>query len=417
MIAEALLALSLQGNPAALFDIQEKWLYAEEVEQFDFTRKYMRQHGELPPFDLLQDKFNLKVRGKPARFAHYVEELKKRFVYTTLIENLPAQVRAAKGRPLETLAEIKQLIASVEDVRGQSDLNYSRNAESRIDRYNSKIGTDGITYISTGDPILDMYLHGYNKSDLVTIAGKSGLKKSWLLVELAIKCNRSLSDIMGPTLFVTNEMPDTEIVDRMDCYNFKLPYNDFLEGTLDLQTLTRYKKGLRRIQDIDERIEIIYNCNTFDALRQKIMIYQPSVLFLDGAYLMEPGMPEDWTKIVHITRNLKQLAKDTGVPIICTTQLKRGSKNVRSKLTFDAQEDFAWGSSFVQDSDVAIRGYQDAQMQYYSQVGLEFAKGRRIKPGAEIIWTPDLDTMNFTFEEMNDDEFKKFTGDNETVNF
>ena len=104
-------------------------------------------------------------------------------------------------------------------------------------------------------------------------------------------------------------------------------------------------------------------------------------------------MQEGWEKIVYITRNLKRLAKNFKTPIINTTQLKRGANKSGSKFSLDGQDDFAYSSSYTQDSDIAIRMYQDADMKFHELVGCEVVKGRRVVGGTTLIFQNDLSNM------------------------
>ena len=108
---------------------------------------------------------------------------------------------------------------------------------------------------------------------------------------------------------------------------------------------------------------------------------------------MESKMAEGWERIVYITRNLKQIAKNFKVPIINTTQLKRGSSKSGSKFSLDGQDDFAYSSSYSQDSDIAIRMFQDADMKFHDLIGCEVVKGRRVIGGTTLIFQNDLNNM------------------------
>ena len=108
---------------------------------------------------------------------------------------------------------------------------------------------------------------------------------------------------------------------------------------------------------------------------------------------MESRQTEGWEKIAYITRNLKRIAKSFKTPIINTTQLRRGSGKTGSKFALDGQDDFAYGSSFVQDSDIAIRMFQTADMKYNELVGLEVVKGRRAPAGTTLTFQNDLSNM------------------------
>lgn len=108
--------------------------------------------------------------------------------------------------------------------------------------------------------------------------------------------------------------------------------------------------------------------------------------------------------IVYITRNLKRLAKNFGVPIINTTQLKRGTAKAGSKFALDGQDDFAYSSSYSQDSDIAIRMFQDADMKFHDLVGCEVVKGRRVVSGTTFYFQNDLLKMNQSMTLAVEDE-------------
>jgi hypothetical protein len=213
-----------------------------------------------------------------------------------------------------------------------------------------------------------------------------------------------LPDDAGDILFVSNEMPEDEIMERFDSVRFKLPYGKFLAGELDRGEMARYKRGLQKLARNGSRIVFIYNCNTLEELETKIGLYKPSIVFLDGSYLMESQLNEGWEKIVHITRNLKRMSKNHTTPIINTTQLKRGAGKANHGNNLDGQDEFAYGGSFLQDSDIAVRMFQDKHMIYDEQIGIDHVKGRRLPKGLDIRFELRLDVMTLKIVEGEEEE-------------
>lgn len=222
---------------------------------------------------------------------------------------------------------------------------------------------------------------------------------TWLLTYMAYLLEgvlierEKMGDTFGDILFISNEMGEEEIKERLDCIKFRLPYESFLKGTLTEREKGRYYRGLENLKKTRSKIRIVYSCQTIDELSTYLGLYQPSAVFIDGSYLMEGKMQEGWEKIVYITRNLKRLAKNFKTPIINTTQLKRGANKSGSKFSLDGQDDFAYSSSYTQDSDIAIRMYQDADMKFHELVGCEVVKGRRVVGGTTLIFQNDLSNM------------------------
>lgn len=82
-------------------------------------------------------------------------------------------------------------------------------------------------------------------------------------------------------------------------------------------------------------------------------------------------------------------------------------------MAIDGQDDFAYSSSYTMDSDVAFRLFQDADMKFHSEVGVEVVKGRRVVTGTTIVFKNDLDNMEqsltLPIDDSKDDEPKAIT--------
>ena len=223
---------------------------------------------------------------------------------------------------------------------------------------------------------------------------------TWLLVYLAFLLEKAIiakeevtGQPIGDILFITNEMGEEEIKERLDCLKFRLPYQRFLSGELTDREKNRYYKGLKKLEEEKSKIRLVYSCQSTDELSTYMGLYQPAAVFLDGSYLMKSEAREGWEKITEITRSLKRLAKNFRAPIINTTQLRRGASKSESKFSLDGQDDFAYSSSYSQDSDIAIRMFQDADMKFHELIGMEVVKGRRVVAGTTLIFQNDLDAM------------------------
>lgn len=400
--AEKLFIACLRGKDSKVLSlIQRKWLDGSEVKQYKFIMEYYRDYGEVVGLKTFCAKFKLDASEADARPVHYLNDLKERFIFASLSEKTPRILKDLKEDPREGLHRLQELVVTLAvDAVESRDTLYSDDIESRKKDYEERMKSMGVTYLSMGAPDLDKTFFGYRKQDLITIGGRAGAGKSWLLCFLVYLLERAIIDkeelteeTFGDILFITNEMGEEEIKERLDCIRFRLPYKSFLEGTLSAREQGRYYKGLEKLKEEKSKIRIVYSCSTIDELATQIGLYQPSAVFIDGSYLMEPGREEGWEKIVYVTRNLKRLAKNTKTPIINTTQLKRGSSKSSSKFALDGQDDFAYSSSYSQDSDIAIRMFQDADMKFHDIVGCEVVKGRRVVSGTTLMFQNDLEAM------------------------
>lgn len=394
---QLLVACIKRGDSTVLAAVQKRWLDGTEVAQYHYVMDYYRTHGELIGLSDFCDKFKLDATKVTSRPTFYLKELKDRFIFAVVTDKVPRIIRGMKEDPRGKLSELQSIIGSlsVDSVESKDSL-YSEDIDRRKADYEERVKSSGVTYLSMGAPDMDKTFYGYRKEDLITIGGRAGQGKSWLLIYLAYLLERALKKTKrdGEILFITNEMGEDEIKERIDCIHFRLPYEKFLKGDLTPREKARYYSGLDNYKKEKSRIRIVYSCGTVDELTTLIGIYQPLAVFLDGSYLMEAQLAEGWEKIVFITRNLKRLAKNFKTPIINTTQLKRGTGKSSSKAGIDGQDDFAYSNSYSQDSDVALRMFQDADMRFHDLIGLEVVKGRRIKAGTIVLFENNLDTMN-----------------------
>ena len=396
-----LIAVLKRKDGKLLSAIQRRWLDVNEVKEYSFVMDYYKDTGELMGVKTFCSKFHLDSSEADSRPVAYLTELKERFIMTQMAEQVPSILRGVKDDPKESLIRLQTLVGSLAtDSIVSKDSLYSDDAKERYDEYEGRVEKGGVTYLSMGCEDMDSVFYGYRREDLITIGGRAGSGKTWLLVYLAYLLEKVIADresegeSFGDILFITNEMASSEIVERLDCIRFRLPYKEFLEGSLDEDATKRYKRGLSVLGKTRSRIRLVDGCQTIDELTTLIGLYQPSVVLIDGSYLMEGRMPEGWEKIVYITRNLKRMAKSFKVPIVNTTQLRRGSAKGASKMAIDGQDDFAYSSSYVQDSDIAIRMFQDADMKFHDLVGCEVAKGRRVVSGTILVFQNDLLRMN-----------------------
>lgn len=380
--------------------VQKQWLDDDEALQYRCIMEYYREHGEMMGLRTFVDKFGLDSSGADSRPAYYLNALKERYIFATVSEKVPKILKGIKSDPRGRLSEFQSLIAmlSVDAVESKDTL-YSDDIETRIEEYKKRTEKMGVTHLSMGAPDMDATFYGYRKNDLITIGGKAGVGKSWLMLYLAfllegvVKERCELGETLGDILFITNEMGEDEIKERIDCLKFHLPFEAFQKGTLTERERKRYFQGLKKLTSEPSKLRIVYSCQTIDELSTYIGLFQPSAVFIDGSYLMESRMQEGWEKIVYITRNLKRLAKNFSVPIINSTQLKRGSSKTASKYSLDGQDDFAYSNSYSQDSDLAIRMFQDADMKFHDVVGCEVVKGRRVKGNTTFVFQNDLTNM------------------------
>ena len=194
--------------------IQRKWLDGVEIRQHKFIMDYYREHGEIMGVKSFCERFKLDSGTVDSRPSYYLNNVKERFIFATMTDNIPRILRGIKDDPREKLFELQSLIGMLSvDAVESKDVLYSDDVEARKADYEERMKSLGVTYLSMGCDDLDKTFFGYRKQDLITIGGKAGQGKSWLLVYLAYLLEQTILDRMeateetfGDILFITNEM-------------------------------------------------------------------------------------------------------------------------------------------------------------------------------------------------------------------
>lgn len=395
-----IIASCAEKSLTSLNKIKTDWLAKDEEELYTYVRDHFKKYSSLPDVSTIYSTFKKLPSSssviEPSDF--YLNQLKERYIVESVMSEIPGKIKAFKKSPFDSLTDLRVFLNNIDVAENEStDVRYQDTADKRVERYKERKSSGGISYLSTGITALDDYFYGYNRGDLITIGGRSGLGKTWFISYLALCLDEFLNEVstvsFGDIMFITNEMPIEELEDRIDCLRFYLPYKKFLQGDLHPKDFERYE---RDVQKVISSILFIHNVKTVDEVYSKINDYKPAICFLDGSYLLERKMKADsWQKVQYITQGLKSNALQLKIPIVQTTQLTKGSGKKSLDLSTDVQDEFAFGQSYIHDSDVAMSFFQDKNMAFRGEVGIQFAKGRRSDNRNKLIWDMNMESMEF----------------------
>ncbi len=208
---------------------------------------------------------------------------------------------------------------------------------------------------------LDEMTTGFHPGELIIIAGRPGMGKSSLLLSMAVNIARSQD--APPIAFYSLEMSREQCTSNMLCGLAKVPvevlrkrrgisreYRDVLMESADL--LSEYPIMV----DDSASLTPVQLRSRARRLRSQHNI---AALFIDYLQLMQGGGRFDsrQAEVAEISRSLKLLAKELGIPIIAGSQISReaaASKDSRPKLHHLRES-----GAIEQDADVVILMHRD----------------------------------------------------------
>ncbi|MFM1896067.1 MAG: hypothetical protein RLZZ385_1141 [Pseudomonadota bacterium] len=228
----------------------------------------------------------------------------------------------------------------------------------RIDELSASDG--GLTGLSSGYKDLDEMTNGWQKSDLVIVAGRPSMGKTAFamnLVENAV--------IAGdrPVLVFSLEMPAESLVFRMLSSLGKIDQGRLRTGQLDEDDWPKLTSAVARLKDRPLLIDDSPGLSPMEMRSRARRVArekgQLGMIVVDYLQLMQvKGTVENRVgEISEISRSLKQLAREFECPVIALSQLNRSLEQRPNKRP--VMSDLRESGAIEQDADVIAFIYRD----------------------------------------------------------
>ena len=208
----------------------------------------------------------------------------------------------------------------------------------------------------SGFPTLDLLTQGFQKSDLIILAGRPAIGKTALSLSLAVNIIRSSR---LPVLFFSLEMSKEQIMYRILALETSISQIKLKNGQLDQQDWIKLTKVIKIIAKLPFFVDETANLSVQD-LRLKIKALllkqlEIGLVIIDYLQLMQTSDSKIGNRVQelsYITRSLKNLSKEFNIPIIALSQLSRNVENRIDQKPILA--DLRESGSIEQDADLVL---------------------------------------------------------------
>ena len=271
----------------------------------------------------------------------------------TIVENAEKSIlEVNSGRMVKEIKPIQEVL-----VKAQQELEFL-----------AKNGGD-VTGVPTGFYDLDKRTTGFHGNELIIIAGRPGMGKSALAINMAT--NMAVNYKKSVALF-NLEMGSTQIVNRMLSSLGQINSQKLRTGKLDHTDWKKYNETLSLLADtkffIDDTPGI-----TVSEIRSKCRRLKNSDKGLDCIiidYLQLISSSNKYSgqrtnEVSEISRDLKKLAMELEVPVIALAQLSRGVEQREDKRPL--MSDLKESGSIEQDADIVMFLYCDDYYKFKSK--------------------------------------------------
>lgn len=248
------------------------------------------------------------------------------------------------------------------------DIDVMSNYDVIIRRYlekRNKVKEGEIIAIPYGIKTLDKMTGGMQNKELITVAARTGIGKTWLM------CKSAASSILAnhPTLYLTLEMNWDDIAARIFTilsYEIararkktkKAMEEDILQNQEMSLGMLDERKVARIIKDIKSKIKSslfvpdIRGKYSISSSQRKIEQLEPDVCFFDYFGLTQQSGAnskgiENWVQASEASRTAKEIARVFDIPYVLAAQINRAGANADSPRL----EHISLTDSIGQDSD------------------------------------------------------------------
>lgn len=287
--------------------------------------------------------------------------------YKQSIQNL-IQQKMSIHNTNSSLEEIENILTYTNDILQQ--LYNDKNKKTAIEEYREYIaevvtqqeieGNGTFGGISSGIVPLDQIINGFKMSEYVIIAARPSMGKTSFALDIVAQA------IHKNILILSLEMPKKDIVGRLIP---KLNNEILLSESMFGENYHTKKEDIQEILDVLEKSNIVIEdfsdslitmSNIKKAVDNYIQKYSKvDLVVLDYIQLIDSNKytKDENTHLTNMSRQIKQLCKQTKAPWLVLSQLNRGVENRANKRPTTA--DLRGSGSLEQDADIILFPYRE----------------------------------------------------------
>lgn len=325
----------------------------------------------------------------PANVDHYIKMVHEQSVLRAFLRKMQdIEDQYAKGVPdiddfIEKCNNEISQIAQRRMVEGMSSASQVAKIVGDKIAKASTSDTRGLIGVDTGYKRLNEYTHGWQKGDLIYVAGRPGMGKTALGLNFAY--NAALKS--GVTVaFFSLEMSSDQLMERLVASRSSVDGQNIMTGYLNAQQKLKISSAIDEISEQKIYFSDTPNAKLGDIIAQstKLKAQHPDLGLIVVDYLGRirttdnPSLDQRQNEVGFISGSLKQLARTLDVPVICLAQLNRNVEQNESKRP--ELSNLRESGSIEQDADLVLLLYR---ADYYTDVGISLNPRRNKKPGEQ----------------------------------
>ena len=273
----------------------------------------------------------------------------------------------------EESAPVRTVIDSAEqrmfDISNDNDVKEFRHIRDILQNVYRDIETTvemkgAVTGAKTGFSALDRMLVQMGKGDLVIVGARPGMGKTSFALNIATNVAKNSNKAVA---IFSLEMSGEQLVTRIISSEALVDSHALRTGQLKTEDWDNIAGVISQLSGADIYIDDTSQITTTEMRSKLRRIKNLGLVVIDYIGLMQSTSNADnrAQQVGEISRNLKVMAKDFGVPIVCCAQLNRGTESRPGAGKRPTLADLRDSGSIEQDADIVLFLYRD---EYYKDI-------------------------------------------------
>ncbi len=213
--------------------------------------------------------------------------------------------------------------------------------------------------IPCGFSELDRMLSGLNDSDMIVLAARPGVGKSAFAINIA--CSVAGRKV-GTVCMFTLEMSRLQMVQRMIASEGNIDLTKLLTGALGEDEWSRFGLAVAKLSDSSILIDDTAALTISEMKSRLRRVRGLKLVIIDYLQLISSGSSRygdnRTAEVSEMTRSLKIMAKELGVPVIVLSQLSRNTEKRAKNDHVPKLSDLRESGSIEQDADSVLFLYK-----------------------------------------------------------
>lgn len=381
-----------------LGDIGHLFLGDTAKAQHQFIDSFVREYGQLPTVETMQQATKAMLSTGPEPAAFYVSVLRKAYVDHALRTAAQEASTFLVGENKDPLKAFEIMAKMVTDVRfsqiAHQMIDYREAETALLTAYAEQQSTSG-QGLDLGWPYLNELCGSIQDGDVISVVGQSGLGKTFMLLWMALHVW-----LQGRTvLFASMEVKRVPVLQRLTAMHTKKSLNA-VKGLVPMtsKAMADWKLQLNALPGHDAGFYVIDGdlTATVADIEALALILKPGLIVVDGAYLCQhPTEKDRYRKVAEnadlIKRKLANIA-----PTVASYQFSREVKKLK-KGEKGGLDEIAGSAAVGHNSSLVLGLFEAESVETEVRREVTVVKGRNGETGSFFVrWLFSHVTTDFS---------------------